>query len=56
LVGLQILFPSEQEPARLLQERARFSGAGFVEGLVDFRDDMETVENMQGLGTFVTFK
>jgi len=32
---------------------ARFSGADFVEGFVHFRDDMETIENMQGLGTFL---
>ena len=62
LLGLQILFPLEQEPARLFQERcpafarhaARFSAADFVKSLVHFRDDMEPVENMQSLGTFFT--
>ena len=62
LLGLQILFPLEQEPARLFQKRcpafarhgARFSGADFVKSLVHFRDDMEPVENMQSLGTFFT--
>ena len=27
--------------------------ADFVERLVQFRDDVETVENMQGVGTFL---
>jgi len=33
---------------------ARFLGADLVERLVHFRDDMEAVENVQGVGTFLT--
>ena len=46
LLNLQVRFPLEEEPGRLLQQRcpgfarhaSRFSGADFVEGFVHFRD------------------
>src|SRR6266478_2801141 len=56
LVG-EVLFALEQEPAGLLQDRiitllshaARLLGADVVEGLIHFRDNVEAIEDMQGL-------
>ena len=57
LVG-EVLTPFEQQPAGPLQDlvaalalhAAGFLGADLIERLVHIGDDMETVEDMQGLG------
>jgi hypothetical protein len=61
LFGLQVLFPFEQQPARLLPDgcpafnghSARFSSANIVESLINFRHDMETIEDMESLGALL---
>jgi len=59
LVG-EVLAAFEQQPAGLFQDRAAafafhaagFLRADFVECLVHFGDDVETVEDVQGVGAF----
>jgi hypothetical protein len=62
LFGAEVLIAAEQQPTGLLEhgiqafpfQAAGFLGADFVEGLVHVGDDVEAVEDMQGLETFFT--
>src|ERR1700723_2895124 len=62
LIAGKVVFAFEQEPAGFLQYRlitiaihaSRFSGADIVESIVHFRDDMEAVEDVEGLRAFLT--
>src|SRR6266853_3019654 len=57
----EILFALEHAPARLLEQRlvavlshsACFGGADLIQRLVHLGDDVEAVENVQRLGTFL---
>lgn len=57
VVGAEVVAAPEQQPAGLLENRvaalafqaAGFLGADLVEGFVHIGDDVETVEDMQGV-------